>query len=1025
MRENSHNQSDTHKTPTPLLSQQTPSVLAPRRTPRTPLEVNMFPLQAINKGREHMHIKRVTAEDPSVQILSTSKHLLSSLIDLNKDPIKFDPSKHPHALSDCTPSNTTSTARQVFYYLRIYTVPRRVLERYHATYVADQPWSSRMLDQGGGQAITIPYIGITWQSTPLERFQSDQVSNAPSRLTNLIKCGVGEPHVYQWIFPPLDPATPKTIRTTAVYGDLERNLIALVINLALNSASGGFTFEWEPESDFLTELQGLTHDILPIPYPTSTHSKTQQISAHFNTMYKYWKTVQATTHGTLANEEAMQEIEADASSNILPTGQSSTLAAFITKDITEESCQPGFGYSSPAAGPGPALEHRIRSLTGKDIRMPRVDLWPCMPGCPDNPAAVAFLSEYLMVIKPLLVVSHSAVVARTLREDKLSHIWQSQQKCDLFLALSASSALTASLPPPRLADYINTDENYKLKPWPAFTDIVGTLAVIRYGPHARDYAIHIPERHTGSQRYNPATQNAMCELHAVCKVVFTVASTLVYRSRDYLEQSSDQEYLHRLNAIRKAIQNDLRDRGVHSILMIKREAAKQQESELVAMRMGSFHLRSPQARVYFRGNHLQNAIQAAGMPLNEKQMASLPEDVFGEYLDESVPRVQQWKSLMEPLEDALKRGIKPPVGHCPANVEFLSPAHRNWFLTLPEDTYVRQAAIIQGKTLRTKWSQAQWTVYYKQRKDAGIKNRTPFNFVQAMKDLADPTTAKEVKKDKRAGSEKLEYLLLECGDCGVVELIKYNSIHACAADPKGKKETKNNIINGPFRYQKLMYPHQVYDNLTQEQRTSVKELGVFAQQDAAAIIRHSGLPQAVQDQVPVGVELGSIFYLPGNSGTASAHWLNTQAIDRLLQHLNSAVFSAFDRREEEDFDLDDDVYRHHNVSELLNHIHRHLLDPEPKPVLTQCCGVGQNSRCDKWSIYFPCDDSRTATGECKRRQVQHRCAENGGKSMRGIINGGVVVCRLTEFPAPMARRYWHQARSKEYAGGQIKEDVQS
>lgn len=90
---------------------------------------------------------------------------------------------------------------------------------------------------------------------------------------------------------------------------------------------------------------------------------------------------------------------------------------------------------------------------------------------------------------------------------------------------------------------------------------------------------------------NITTQNAICELHAVSKVVFTVASTLIYRSRDYLEQSSDQEYLHRLNTIRKAIQNDLRDRGVDSILKAKREAAKQQESELVAMRMGSFHLK--------------------------------------------------------------------------------------------------------------------------------------------------------------------------------------------------------------------------------------------------------------------------------------------------------------------------------------------------------------------------------------------------------------------------------------------------
>ncbi|KAF9323137.1 hypothetical protein BG006_001733, partial [Podila minutissima] len=884
-----------------------------------------------------------------------------------------------------------------------------VMARYHDTYVADQQWSSKMLEQGGEHVI-VPYIGITWCSTPLDRLWADQVSKQPSRLTNLVSCGVEESKVYQWNLPPLDPATSQTIRTNPLYGDIERNLIALVITLALNSASGGFTFAWEPDGDFMKELRDLIRDIPPIPSSTPINSKNQLILTHLRTMYKYWAMVQATTHGTLASASAMQEIKTDASSNILPMGNMSTLAVFVSRDITEEACQGGFGYSSPAAGPGPALEHRIRNLIGKNIHMPCTDLWPCMPGCPDAPAAITFLSEYLQIMKPILIVSHSAVVARTLWEDRLSHIWQSQQKCDEFLALSASSALVPSSPPLELFKYINTNDDYTLKPWPAFTEVVGSLVVVRFGPHLRDVALHIPERHTGSQKYDPRTQNAMCELHMVCKAVFVVAVNRIYQSREYLEQATDQEYLPRLNSIRKTIENDLKEKGIEALLQTKRDTARKQESELMSIRMSSFNQRNPSARNYSRGNHLQHAVQAAGRPLNEEELKALPEDVFAETLDMSVIRIRQWVTLMKPLQDAMDRGIQPLSALCPVIFEFLSVAHRDWFLSLPRDTFVKQSAIIHGKKLRTKWGPAQWDIYHKQQDAVGEQNRRPFNFMQAMIDLARP-----------ASNNK--YLQLQCQDCGISELKSTQSVHICVADPTGKKKIQNALKNNPFNYRHLNYPHDVYDNLAHEHRSTIQARGVFSEEDAASIIRRSTLPQVIKNQVPVGTTLGKVFYLKDSTVSSTDHWLNTMAIDRFLQYSNRAQFSVFNQHEDGDNDINDNFYTEYNVQALLDHIERHIL--EPKPVLTLHCGAINKTRCDKSTVHFPFLPSKGAQGRYKARQPQHNCSKTGVKSERGLINGGTVICSLLEFPEPLARRYWHQARSKEHAGGQIKENVQS
>lgn len=972
-----------------------------------------------------MFIKPIESSDPSFKLLTASGKLTQALLQLNKQPLNFDPRNYPGALSSHTTDNTpTSTqSKSVAYYIRVYKIPRSALDRYSNLYTADQEWSSAILELTTNNIITIPYIGMTWQSTPVQRLEHDQKAEDPRRLTNLIRCGgIQDSKVYQWCLPALDPVTPQTIRMQPVYSDIERNLIALVIRLALNSASGGLTFDWMPKSNFLARVQQCISGFSQLPvFPTTSTSAfpgvsnaveptIQQIKGHLQGMYKYWKDQ---TSSGMASDQALLEVTTDATNHIRPMGKASTLSVFVTKDITVESCKGGFGYSSSTAGPGPTLEYRIRALLGSTIQMPRIDMWPCTSGCPNAPAAVAFMSRYLMMLKPLLIVSHSAVVAGVLREDTLSHIWQSQDHCDQFMSVAEVTSSHLDL-----SKYIKVDETYTtINAWPSFTDIVGSIAIIRYGPHPRDYALHIPERHTGSQKYNPMTQNSMCELHLICKAIYIVAVNRISKNSIYLEQASDNDFLTRLNTIRSAINNDLETQGIQALLKEKRTEARKQESKLMSERMGSFHLRNPDAREYDRGDPLGKAVRAAGPPLDEKALRAIPDEVFGAREARSIAgageRLSQWIQLMKPVKDALDRGIEPRTALCPTNTALLSTAHRDWFLSLPQDAQFKQSAIIKGKKLRTKWGPADWEVYRKQRQDVGKMNRASFNFLQAMMDLSDPASQNRNKRDT--------YLLLQCHDCGIVELKTSQALHFCSEVLEGKKKIGNSLKDSSLNYRWLHYPHQVYDHLSPEHRIEVQEDGSFAQEDAANIIRHSDLPQEIKDKVPPGFQLGMVFYQDG-SNSAEVHWRNTMAMDRFLEHFNMGQFSAIDQGSD-DYGLDDDFYKSYNVGSLLEHIGRHIQDP--KPVLTQRCGAIGVVRCDRWSIYYPFDKGVQPSGTFKNRQVQHSCPRTGKKSERGIINGGVAICDLLQFPSPLSRRYWHQVRSDEYTQGQTGELSQS
>ncbi|KAG0320633.1 hypothetical protein BG000_003491 [Podila horticola] len=271
--------------------------------------------------------------------------------------------------------------------------------------------------------------------------------------------------------------------------------------------------------------------------------------------------------------------------------------------------------------------------------------------------------------------------------------------------------------------------------------------------------------------------------------------------------------------------------------------------------------------------------------------------------------------------------------------------------------------------------------------------RCPFNYLAAMEKLAN--LAFEHKQRYRY------CLLLACPQCGVSEVKLDQQYHTCSTEPTGEVKITGNLDR--FKIRRLLYPHDVFVNLGHVQQAQVLASGKFVTEDAAAVIRQSKLPKVVVDQVPTDFELGPIFYTR-SSFTTSEHWKITMACDRFLTAFNHAQFSALNGQvhqageeeegEEEENKFDNGPYKNYRVDPVLQHIARH--DGNPLPVLTI--------------------DAILANGGFETRQVQHNCPGTGSKSERGMINAGVVICELPDFPEPLARRYWYWARQQESDG---------
>ncbi|KAF9405107.1 hypothetical protein BGZ94_003759 [Podila epigama] len=133
----------------------------------------------------------------------------------------------------------------------------------------------------------------------------------------------------------------------------------------------------------------------------------------------------------------------------------------------------------------------------------------------------------MLLLRPLLVVGQSAIVANCLMRDQLRSVWKSKEACKAFL-----DAEVSSLSKDQVKEAIVWDESFEEQDWPSFTDEMGTVKIIYCRPGPTDAAIFIPERHTGNIAYNPELQGTLSILHFYCKIVSTVAESQILKHQE-------------------------------------------------------------------------------------------------------------------------------------------------------------------------------------------------------------------------------------------------------------------------------------------------------------------------------------------------------------------------------------------------------------------------------------------------------------------------------------------------------------
>lgn len=262
-----------------------------------------------------------------------------------------------------------------------------------------------------------------------------------------------------------------------------------------------------------------------------------------------------------------------------------------------------------------------------------------------------FLSHYLLILRPLLIVSHSSTIMNILCTDCLGEVWKSTSAANSFKKTDASRLTEKDL-----SAFAHLDNKmWKQEPKRSSTRTIGSVIVVQYGPGPQDFALHIPERDTGSGKYNPTMQNLFCEIQLLSKVIYLVALDHVPRCYRELEMTGDDDYLDVMCTIRNDIEADINVHGLWDLFETKRCSAKTFESQLMSTHMKSFHYRNPGSRNFVHKNsYLEQAVYTEGPPVDPVLLATLEKNNPFPSILESHERFKKWKSLMLPFYNASK-----------------------------------------------------------------------------------------------------------------------------------------------------------------------------------------------------------------------------------------------------------------------------------------------------------------------------------------------------------------------------------
>ncbi|KAK5816753.1 hypothetical protein F5H01DRAFT_405241 [Linnemannia elongata] len=786
----------------------------------------------INQGRQRAGIQLIDINDASVDAL-LEPETLRALTHI-RDP-SFDPSAYPRAL-ECVEQDVSSKVKVVLFYLRRLRIPRVQVDRYLLRYPADKLWVEANLARfPKAPSISILYVGMTCHG-PYQRHLDDNQSTSPSRITTLQKLIEKEltdttatstlfnnTDVFRWA--KLDQQLHKghgDARAHHIAQDIERNLIALGGPHLANSSAGGIQYPWVVSdhvhaglssfSTFVNRHKAVYSRLSQLSSAPVDSTTTTALTSHFKLMADHYRRNQVKGE-KVATEKCLEEL-IDQGTRPARVG-SWTVTALVTKDITSEALKGGYGYDSTMAGRAPQLELRLRQCT-RDLVDDSIDLdvfprartniFACSSRHYPILLALLFLSQYLSITRPLLLVTHSLPALNIFQKGLLQKCWRDKDGVSLM-----SKHLRSQQPSHQ--DLIETLGREDAVEWDkaltynnkTFLASLGTVSVVQYGPLSDDWCLYLPERHPGNGFYNPVIAHSYATLSFLTKVLYVVALHFVvaFAEEMDLEEKSGKEkraegttFVTGLKRVRDKILAAVKELGLDQMVSAIKEDVVRQQLELFGGRARATHTRFREDMGEVEARRKRRTMTESGrLTVLTKGAVS----VGGKWTEE---RRIQTEEILDMYEDMEGRGLVVIKSLLPRSCQGSRLLATRYLMEREEGRIlVRSAQSSRPLSERTSVEGAE--ARHKAQVDAGQQQK-----IEVMNMIV-------VLAEKSVDGRTEKFRFVQCELCEETFMHYSNLSHRCSS-PSANPH-KPQLLN----IQHMIYPHDVFNNATTDQRQRI------------------------------------------------------------------------------------------------------------------------------------------------------------------------------------------------------------
>ncbi|GAA5872427.1 hypothetical protein JCM3774_004518 [Rhodotorula dairenensis] len=747
--------------------------------------------------------------------------------------------------TECEADGRGSEDEAAQYYLRSLVFPdAAALRTFLAVYFdkfGDECWVAatlRLFELSGVEgeaAVTLHYAGLTIRSTPGGRVDADSQSSGMSRCLNLLQLLV----VHEFVELRL-PASTATDANQRVIGDTEVALIAVIKPGSFNSPDGGRLLRVDPSAldEFaravadLDATQSALDQLAPRdPVLDENDEQLVRMKRALDDSVSYYTNYEEIDAGAIIDRasEGGQRAYADIFANMsaLRTrirGRGFRSFEFLlTKDITASAVKGAETFSSgdnSARGPsaGYLIDHLVQgappSAEGWRDLTPSADLWAIILWHWLLLLALLFGIRVLHLAQPLLLVSHSGVVNRHLRQNFFRDLLDPDAD-GLASFLNADVETTPGLVDSirsatfDLLDHADGDSNNS-----GWSLQVGSTAVVRYGPLGGHVALHVAQLHPDFFKYDPLVQDEAVSLFAAAAVKTALCRRILVerlvRTRGVVPEELDAR-LEFFRAVRQDIEQVALERGVEERLVSARCALADRHSALHSERKIAAYQRRVDAdvkeevmrrsaRAHKASAHRSERPVFVGQPLDKADIAALDPYFVNHLLrpaslpDDCVhasPRLAALQVLLVAHGEACLDGLVSPAPQVAVGPVGSRPWCA-WYLGGSEGVELVRSAAQAGNGRPRTWSEEVRSAYVEmciarealKRQARGLELRGQLQLVDVLRLLREdksPTSAGTAGRGSRR-----DIFASTCRKCKRVFLDAHHALckdrHACGPD---------------------------------------------------------------------------------------------------------------------------------------------------------------------------------------------------------------------------------------------------